>query len=164
MESEHSREATSCRSKTNVVIPSEAKRSRGTRGFYRAPQARVIASFSSGNACVTITAVILVREYLDERGRSPFADWFNDLNAPAAAKVTTALLRMEMGNFSNVKGVGSGVFEYRIDFGPGYRIYFGKDGDRLVILLGGGSKKRQQRDIAEAVRLWTGYKAGDREK
>jgi putative addiction module killer protein len=71
---------------------------------------------------------------------------------------------MEMGNFSNVKGVGSGVFEYRIDFGPGYRIYFGKDGDRLVILLGGGSKKRQQRDIAEAVRLWTGYKAGDREK
>jgi putative addiction module killer protein len=46
------------------------------------------------------------------------------------------------------------VFEYRIDFGPGYRIYFGKDGERVVILLGGGSKKRQQRDIAEALKLW----------
>ena len=57
-----------------------------------------------------------------------------------------------------MKGVGSGVYEYRIDFGPGYRVYFGKDGDKLVILLGGGSKKRQQRDIAEANRLWAEYK------
>ena len=54
--------------------------------------------------------------------------------------MTIALARMEKGNFSNVKGVGSGVFEYKIDFGPGYRIYFGKDGDRLVILIGGGTK------------------------
>jgi len=106
--------------------------------------------------------VIAVREYLDNLGRSPFADWFNGLNAPAAAKVTTALLRMEIGNFSNVKGVGSGVYEYRIDFGPGYRIYFGKDGDRLVILLGGGSKKRQQRDIAEAIARWSEYKKANR--
>lgn len=60
----------------------------------------------------------------------------------AAVKVTTAVHRMEQGNFSNVKGVGAGVYEYRIDFGPGYRIYFGKDGDRLVILLAGGTKKR----------------------
>ncbi|MGC1360113.1 MAG: type II toxin-antitoxin system RelE/ParE family toxin [Silvibacterium sp.] len=108
--------------------------------------------------------VIAVREYLDERGRSPFADWFNGLNAPAAARITTALLRVEMGNFSNAKGVGAGVYEYRIDFGPGYRIYFGKDGDRLVILLGGGSKKRQQRDIAEAIALWSEYKRGNRTK
>ena len=56
-----------------------------------------------------------------------------------------------LGNFSNVKGIGSGVFELRITFGPGYRIYFGKDGDRLVILLGGGTKHRQQRDIATAI-------------
>ena len=60
---------------------------------------------------------------------------------------------MEQGNFSKVKGVGAGVFEYKIDFGPGYRIYFGKDGDRLVILIGGGTKKRQQQDIAAAQRF-----------
>lgn len=68
--------------------------------------------------------------------------------------MTTAVIRIGQGNFSNVKGVGSGVYECTIDFGPGYRIYFGKDGDRLVILLGGGTKKRQQRDIATAIVLW----------
>ena len=94
--------------------------------------------------------VIDIREYIDPRGRSPFAVWFDGLNAPAAAKVATALVRMEHGNLSNAKGVGAGVFEYRIDFGPGYRVYFGKDGDTLVILLGGGTKKRQHRDIEAA--------------
>ncbi len=58
------------------------------------------------------------------------------------------------GNLSNTKGVGAGVTECRIDFGPGYRVYFGKDGDRLVILLGGGTKKRQQGDIRKAQALW----------
>ena len=67
-----------------------------------------------------------------------------------ALVVATAVHRMEQGNFSNVKGVGAGVYEYRIDFGPGYRIYFGKDGDRLVILLAGGTKKRQDADITAA--------------
>lgn len=108
--------------------------------------------------------MIEIREYLDQRGSSPFADWFSSLNAPAAAKVATALARMEMSNFSNVKGVRSGVFEYRIDFGPGYRIYFGKDGDRLVILLGGGSKKRQQHDIEEAITLWAEYRKRKQQK
>jgi putative addiction module killer protein len=61
-------------------------------------------------------------------------------------------------NLSKVKGVGSGVFEYKIDFGPGYRIYFGRDGDRLVILIGGGTKKRQQQDIAAAQECWAAYK------
>jgi putative addiction module killer protein len=99
-----------------------------------------------------------VREYNDGEGRSPYAAWFNRLNAQAAAKVTTALTRLAQGNFSNVKGVGSGVFECRIDFGPGYRVYFGKDGDRLVILLGGGTKKRQQQDIGTALDRWQNYK------
>lgn len=72
--------------------------------------------------------------------------------------MTTAVVRIGQGNFSNVKGVGSGVYEYGIDFGPGYRIYFGKDGERLGILLGGGTKKRQQRDIATAIVLWQDYK------
>ena len=88
-----------------------------------------------------------VLEYLDRSGSSPFADWFTTLEAPAAAKVTTATLRLELGNLSNVKGVGAGVFEYRIDFGPGYRVYFGKDGESIVILLAGGTKKRQDRDL-----------------
>lgn len=85
--------------------------------------------------------MIAIREYIDERGRSPFARWFNALNSPAAAKVTTALVRIEQSNFSTTKGVGAGVFECRINFGPGYRIYFGKDGETVVILLGGGKKK-----------------------
>ena len=99
-----------------------------------------------------------VREYNDRDGRSPYAVWFNRLNAQAAAKVATALTRLALGNFSNVKGVGSGVFECRIDFGPGYRVYFGKDGERLVILLGGGMKKRQQQDIETALARWQDYK------
>ena len=75
-----------------------------------------------------------------------------------AAKVTIALTRLEQGNFSTVKGVGAGVFEYKIDFGPGYRIYFGKDAGRIVILIGGGTKKRQQQDIAAAQECWKVYK------
>lgn len=72
--------------------------------------------------------------------------------------MTTALTRLAIGNFSNAKGVGSGVFEFRVDFGPGYRVYFGKDGERLVILLGGGTKKRQQHDIETALAVWQDYK------
>jgi putative addiction module killer protein len=102
--------------------------------------------------------LIDIREYNDRYGNSPYAAWFNSVHAQAAAKVTTALTRMAAGNFSNVKGVGSGVFECRVDFGPGYRVYFGKDGERLVILLGGGTKKRQQQDINAAVANWQDYK------
>ena len=99
-----------------------------------------------------------ILEYLDAAGDSPYRDWFESLNAQAAAKVTVALTRIELGNLSNVKGVGAGVQEFRIDFGPGYRVYFGKDGDRLVILLAGGAKSRQQKDIAAAQKRWADYK------
>jgi putative addiction module killer protein len=102
--------------------------------------------------------VIEIREYLAADGTSPYSRWFNRLNAQAAAKVTTALTRMAQGNLGNAKSVGAGVQECRIDFGPGYRIYFGRDGDRLVILLGGGSKKRQQDDIRAAQALWSDYR------
>jgi len=102
--------------------------------------------------------MLTVLEFLDRAGSSPFAHWFATLEATAAAKVTTAIRRLELGNFSNVKGVGAGVFENRIDFGPGYRVYFGKDGEALVILLGGGTKKRQDRDIAVAHERWADYK------
>ena len=70
----------------------------------------------------------------------------------------TALARIEAGNLSNVRGVGSGVLEYRIHVGPGYRVYFGRDGDTLIVLLGGGAKVRQQRDIEDARELWQEYK------
>jgi len=99
-----------------------------------------------------------VREYLDSGGRSPYADWFDSLNAQAAAKVVVAVTRLKQGNFSNVRAVGSGVMEYKLNFGPGYRIYFGRDGDRLVILVGGGTKKRQQDDIRLAIARWEDYK------
>lgn len=97
-------------------------------------------------------------EYIDRHGRSPFADWFAGVEARAAAKVVVALSRMEGGNLSNVKSVGAGVLEYRIDFGPGYRIYFGRDGGNLILLLAGGTKKRQQRDIGDAHGRWLDYK------
>ena len=102
--------------------------------------------------------MLSVLEYLDGTGSSPFAAWFRSLDAAAAAKVTTALRRLELGKFSNIKGVGAGVFEYRIAFGPGYRLYFGKDGDAVVILLGGGTKKRQNSDIVAAHERWADYK------
>ncbi|MGH8554633.1 MAG: type II toxin-antitoxin system RelE/ParE family toxin [Gammaproteobacteria bacterium] len=103
--------------------------------------------------------MIEVREYIDPAGRSPFEKWFSGLEASAAAKITVALVRLERGNRSNVKGVGGGVLEIKIDYGPGYRVYFGKDGEHLVILLGGGTKKRQSADVETARRLWRDYKA-----
>ncbi len=103
-------------------------------------------------------ARVRVLEYLDGRGRSPFAVWFDGLNAAAAAKVTATLYQLEAGNWSQVKGVGGGVFERKIDCGPGYRVYFGKDGERLVILLGGSSKQRQQQAIDAAHERWADYR------
>ena len=102
--------------------------------------------------------MIEIREYVDNRDRSPFGDWFDSLDAQAASKIAVAVARMEAGNLSNAKSVGGGVHEYRINTGPGFRIYFGRDGDSLIILLGGGSKARQQRDIEYAKELWRDYK------
>ncbi len=87
------------------------------------------------------SGVVALKEYLDEAGRSPFAKWLDRLDATAAAKVTTALARIEQGNFTNVTGVGAGVFESKVNFGPGYRVYFGKDGDTLVILVARGHEE-----------------------
>jgi putative addiction module killer protein len=101
---------------------------------------------------------VQILEYVDAQGRSPFAAWFDDLSATSAAKVTAALYRLQEGNFASVKGVGSGVFERKIDFGPGYRIYFGKDGETVVILVGGSSKQRQREAIAAAQDRWMNYK------
>jgi len=102
--------------------------------------------------------VLELRYYLGVDGRSPFEEWFSDLDGAAGAKVTVALMRLGRGNLSNVKGVGEGVLEYRIKWGPGYRVYFGRDGETLVVLLTGGTKKRQAQDIERAKAMWADYK------
>jgi len=96
--------------------------------------------------------------YVAADGRCPFELWFEGLDRMAATKVVVALARLELGNFSNVKSVGEGVLEYRIDWGPGYRVYFGRSGDELVVLLIGGTKSRQDRDIGLAHGLWADYR------
>ncbi len=99
----------------------------------------------------------LIKELLQADGESPFAKWFESLDAVAAAKVSVAVVRMEQGNFSSVEWF-RGIGEYKIDWGPGLRIYLAKDGLKLILLLGGGSKKRQQKDIERALVLWDDYK------
>jgi putative addiction module killer protein len=103
-----------------------------------------------------------LRYYVAADGVQPFAEWFAELEPVSRARVTRALVRLQQGNFSNVKSVGEGVLEYRIDSGPGYRVYFGRDGEALLILLTGGTKKRQQRDIEAAHGCWRDYKQSKR--
>ncbi len=104
------------------------------------------------------------REYVDSDGRAPFGKWFDGLDAPAAAKVTRAIAQMEGGNLSRTEPVGEGVHEDKIDWGPGYRIYFGNDGREIIILLGGGTKRQQDKDIAIAKARWSDYRARKRQE
>jgi len=101
---------------------------------------------------------VQIRQYITLLGVNYFEKWFDSLDSIAAAKITAAIYRLELGNYSNVKNLKDGVFEYKIDFGPGYRIYFGQDGDELIILLGGGSKKKQDSDIKRVKKYWAEYK------
>ncbi|MDD4018662.1 MAG: type II toxin-antitoxin system RelE/ParE family toxin [Kiritimatiellae bacterium] len=95
-----------------------------------------------------------------ENGRSAFGDWFDGLDPVTAARVDRFIRRLESGNFGAAKPLREGVSEVRMDFGPGYRVYYGLDGNTLVILLGGGSKRRQSADIEAAIARWKRYKAG----
>lgn len=98
-----------------------------------------------------------VEEYICQDGSNPYKSWFDSLDAQAAAKVVTAKLRLELGNTSNVKWF-DGIGEYVIDWGPGYRVYLAKDGETLIILFGGGTKRGQQKDIDWAKALHLEYK------
>ena len=100
---------------------------------------------------------IKVEEYIREDASNPYKQWFDGLSAQAAVKVTVAKLRMELGNISSIKWF-DGMGEYVIDWGPGYRIYLAKDGDTLIVLFGGGTKRGQQRDIDKAKDLLAEYK------
>jgi putative addiction module killer protein len=100
-----------------------------------------------------------LREYVTETGRNPFADWLHSLrDLNARARIRVRLNRVRLGNLGDHKSVGEGVTELRLDFGPGYRVYLGQDGDVLVILLCGGDKRTQARDIATAQQYWQAYK------
>jgi len=103
--------------------------------------------------------MIEIVEYLSEDGASPYRTWFDALDPQAATIVAVAVDRLADGNTSRTKALGEGVGEIRIDRGPGYRVYFGWDGRTLVVLLGGGTKRRQRRDVANALALWRNYKA-----
>lgn len=100
---------------------------------------------------------IRVEEYLRANGSNPYKTWFDSLDVQAAAKVVTAKLRLELGNVSSVKWF-AGIGEYVIDWGPGYRIYLARDGEALIILFGGGTKRGQQKDIDQAKALHAEYK------
>jgi len=99
-----------------------------------------------------------LEEYVREDGGNPYQKWFNGLDAQAAAKVTVAKARLELGNTSNLEWF-RGIGEYKIDWGPEYRIYLAKEGDALIILFGGSTKRDQQKAIDQAVALHDEYKA-----
>lgn len=97
--------------------------------------------------------------YRNAAGSEPFSDWLNSLrDSVARRRILTRLRRLEQGNYGDFKAIGSGVNELRFFFGAGYRVYFGEDGDTLVVLLCGGNKSSQRRDIEQAQAYWQEYK------
>jgi putative addiction module killer protein len=101
-----------------------------------------------------------VHEYLREDGSSPYRDWLSTLDIAVKARIQARVLRFESGNLGDHKSVGEGVLEARLDFGPGYRVYFGLDGEDIVLLLIGGHKKSQRGDIRQAREYWKEYLYG----
>lgn len=100
-----------------------------------------------------------LRVYETPAGTIPFDDWLNHLrDAKGRARIDARLLRVEAGNFGDCEPVGQGVLELRIDFGPGYRVYCAEDGPKLVLLLAGGDKDTQTKDIKTAQGYWQDYR------
>jgi putative addiction module killer protein len=100
---------------------------------------------------------LIVREYLTAEGRNLFREWLGTLDLTVRARIQSRVLRFELGNLGDYKSVGAGVWEARSAFGPGYRIYFGKDGASVIVLLLGGTKASQARDIRRAQECWGDY-------
>ena len=100
-----------------------------------------------------------IEVYVTEDGKKPFERWLGDIDRQARKRVEIAILRLADGNTGSLKSVGDGVHEIRLTYGAGFRVYLGMDGDRLVILLHGGTKHRQSADIAKAKGLWLAYQA-----
>jgi len=100
-----------------------------------------------------------VRLYADAKGRCPFEVWLNGLrDLKVRAIIRERIARLMLGNFGDAKAIGEGVFEMRVTFGPGYRIYCAQDGKRIVVLLCGGRKRSQAKDIIRAGSFWNEYK------
>ena len=109
------------------------------------------------------SSVTQIRIYQTKDKESPFENWLDNLNdINAKARILQRIDRIALGNFGDCEPVGDGVHEVRIDYGPGYRIYFGNDGKTLVILLCGGTKRHQEKDIRKAKEYWQDYKARKR--
>ena len=102
--------------------------------------------------------MIKVVHFIGEDGTDHFDTWLQAQSREGRARIQTRIDRVEEGNLGDHKSVGGGVFELRITFGPGYRVYYGRDGQEIVILLGGGTKQRQNADIKQAQRNWHQYK------
>jgi putative addiction module killer protein len=100
---------------------------------------------------------ITVLEYLTHDGGNPFRSWLEKLDRSVRERIQARIFRFELGNFGDHKSVGGGVWEARMDFGPGYRVYFGKDGLMIVLLLLGGDKSSQANDIERAQEFWKRY-------
>ena len=100
---------------------------------------------------------LLIREYLTADGKNPFRQWLDGLDLKTRARIQARVLRLSTGNLGDHKGVGHGVWEARVMFGPGYRIYFGRDGRALIVLLVGGDKASQGHDISTAQAYWKAY-------
>lgn len=101
--------------------------------------------------------VRIIREYLTPAGENPFRAWLDSLDRPVRARIQARVMRFELDNLGDHKSVGDGVWEARLDFGPGYRVYFGQDGAVVVLLLCGGDKSTQRRDIRQAKAYWKQY-------
>ena len=100
---------------------------------------------------------LIIREYLSTEGRNYFREWIDSLAVTVKARIQARILRFETCNLGDTKSVGAGVWEARIMFGPGYRIYFGKEGRSIILLLLGGDKSSQAGDIQKAQRIWKKY-------
>ena len=99
-----------------------------------------------------------IQDYLTNDGKDPFKDWVSKLaDRVARAKVLARVQRMAAGNFGDCKPLDEGVWELRIDHGPGYRVYYARAGNRLILLLIGGDKRRQQSYIDVAVTYWNDW-------
>ena len=103
-----------------------------------------------------------VREYLTADGKNPYREWLDTLDVTPLARIQARVLRFSTGNLGDHKSVGGGLWEARVMFGPGYRLYFGKDGPQLVLLLLGGDKSTQATDVAQAQSSWKAYQEDKR--
>ena len=106
-----------------------------------------------------VNPIVEILEYIKEDGINPFRSWLTGLrDRTARARIRVRLNRVRLGNFGDSKPVGLGVYELRIPYGPGYRVYFGKSSATIIILLCGGDKSSQSEDIKTAKQYWTDYK------